>query len=481
MIKVVGLGPGSKDAVTMGTFEVLKNSTNVYFRTEIHPNVEYLKSLGIKFESYDYKYESLESFDEVYEDIAKDLIEKHKKYGDIVYAVPGHPLVAEKSVSNLIELCKKENIEIDILPAISFIDALMESLKIDPISGIKVIDAFDMENQILDKRLGTIITQVYNKFIASEVKLKLLEYYSDDMEIYFVRAAGVKELESIRKIHIYELDRQDDIDHLTSIYVPKNLEGTKDFHDLLNVMETLRGEDGCPWDREQDHKSLKRYLIEECYEVLEAIDEEDEDKLIEELGDVLLQVVFHAQIGKEDGYFNINDVIKGICNKLIYRHPHVFGEAEVSNSKEVLVNWDDLKKKEKGLETYTEELKHIPKNLPALLRAEKVQKKASKVGFDWKDVKPALDKIIEELKEVKEVYNSKNKGKIIEEVGDLIFSCVNVARFLDIDPEDALNYTIDKFISRFEYIEKKAKEIGTKLTDMSLEDMDKLWEMSKKI
>lgn len=481
MIKVVGLGPGSKDAVTMGTFEVLKNSTNVYFRTEIHPNVEYLKSLGIKFESYDYKYESLESFDEVYEDIAKDLIEKHKKYGDIVYAVPGHPLVAEKSVSNLIELCKKENIEIDILPAISFIDALMESLKIDPISGIKVIDAFDMENQILDKRLGTIITQVYNKFIASEVKLKLLKYYSDDMEIYFVRAAGVKELESIRKIHIYELDRQDDIDHLTSIYVPKNLEGTKDFHDLLNVMETLRGEDGCPWDREQDHKSLKRYLIEECYEVLEAIDEEDEDKLIEELGDVLLQVVFHAQIGKEDGYFNINDVIKGICNKLIYRHPHVFGEAEVSNSKEVLVNWDDLKKKEKGLETYTEELKHIPKNLPALLRAEKVQKKASKVGFDWKDVKPALDKIIEELKEVKEVYNSKNKGKIIEEVGDLIFSCVNVARFLDIDPEDALNYTIDKFISRFEYIEKKAKEIGTKLTDMSLEDMDKLWEMSKKI
>ncbi|KYH28639.1 nucleoside triphosphate pyrophosphohydrolase [Clostridium colicanis] len=481
MIKVVGLGPGSKDAVTMGTFEVLKNSTNVYFRTEIHPNVEYLKSLGIKFESYDYKYESLESFDEVYEDIAKDLIEKHKKYGDIVYAVPGHPLVAEKSVSNLIELCKKENIEIDILPAISFIDALMESLKIDPISGIKVIDAFDMENQILDKRLGTIITQVYNKFIASEVKLKLLEYYSDDMEIYFVRAAGVKELESIRKIHIYELDRQDDIDHLTSIYVPKNLEGTKDFHDLLNVMETLRGEDGCPWDREQDHKSLKRYLIEECYEVLEAIDEEDEDKLIEELGDVLLQVVFHAQIGKEDGYFNINDVIKGICNKLIYRHPHVFGEAEVSNSKEVLVNWDDLKKKEKGLETYTEELKYIPKNLPALLRAEKVQKKASKVGFDWKDVKPALDKIIEELKEVKEVYNSKNKGKIIEEVGDLIFSCVNVARFLDIDPEDALNYTIDKFISRFEYIEKKAKEIGTKLTDMSLEDMDKLWEMSKKI
>lgn len=479
MIKVVGLGPGSKEAITMGTFEILKNSNNVYFRTEIHPNVEYLKELGVKFQSYDNNYENSNSFDEVYESIAKNLIEKHKEVGDIVYAVPGHPLVAEKSVSILIELCKSENIEVEILPAISFIDAMMESLKIDPISGIKVIDAFDMENQVLDKRLGTLVTQVYNKFIASEVKLRLLEYYNDDMEIYFVRAAGVKELESVRKIHIYELDRQEDIDHLTSIYIPKNLETTKDFYDLLYVMDILRGEEGCPWDREQDHKSLKRYLIEECYEVLEAIDEENEDKLIEELGDVLLQVVFHAQIGKEEGYFNINDVIKGICNKLIERHPHVFGEVNVSNSEEVLANWDDIKKKEKGFETYTAELKHIPKNFPALIRAEKVQKKAGKVGFDWNDAKPALEKIIEEANEVEQVYKSQNKEKIIEEVGDLIFSCVNVARLLDIDPENALNYTIDKFISRFHYIEEKSKEMGRKLTEMSLEEMDQLWEMSK--
>lgn len=480
MIKVVGLGPGSKEAITMGTFEILKNSSNVYFRTKIHPNVEYLEGLGIKFQSYDNNYESSSSFDEVYESIAESLIEKHKEVGDIVYAVPGHPLVAEKSVGILIELCKKENIEVEILPAISFIDAMMESLKIDPIRGIKVIDAFDMENQVLDKRLGTVVTQVYNKFIASEVKLRLLEYYSDDMEIYFVRAAGVKELESVRKIRIYELDRQEDIDHLTSIYIPKSLESTKDFYDLLHVMDTLRGEEGCPWDREQDHKSLKRYLIEECYEVLEAIDEEDEDKLIEELGDVLLQVVFHAQIGKEEGYFNINDVIKGICNKLIERHPHVFGEVNISNSEEVLANWDDIKKKEKGFETYTEELKHIPKNLPALIRAEKVQKKAGKVGFDWNDAKPALEKVIEEANEVEQVYKSQNKEKIIEEVGDLIFSCVNVARLLDIDPEDALNYTIDKFISRFHYIEVKSKEMGKKLTEMSLQEMDRLWEMSKK-
>lgn len=479
MIRIVGLGPGSKEAITIGTFQLLKNSENVFFRTEIHPNVEYLRELGVKFSTYDNKYENLDSFDMVYEEIAKDLIQRHKTLGDIVYAVPGHPMVAEKSVSILIELCKNENVDIEILPAISFVDAIMESLKIDPINGVKIIDAFDIQNQILDKRVGTIITQVYNKFIASEVKLRLMEYFNDNMEIYFIRAAGVRELESIRKIYLYELDRQEDIDHLTSIYIPKNLDSSKDLYDLLEIMDVLRGEGGCPWDREQTHESLKRYLIEECYEVIEAIDEQDETKLIEELGDVLLQVVFHSQIGKEDGYFNIGDVIKGICIKLIERHPHVFGKVKVSGSDEVLSNWDEIKKKEKGLETYTDELKHVARSLPALIRSEKVQKKAAKVGFDWEDAAPALEKVIEECDEVKQVYKAQNREKIVEEVGDLIFSTVNVARLLDIDPEVALNYTIDKFINRFSYIEQQSLEMGKKITDMTLEEMDKLWEMSK--
>lgn len=479
MIRIVGLGPGSKEAITMGTFSLLKDSDNVFFRTEIHPNVEYLREAGVKFKTYDNSYETLNNFDDVYEAIAKDLVNKHKELGDLVYAVPGHPLIAEKSVNILINLCEKENIDIDIFPAISFVDAMMESLRIDPINGVKIIDAFDINNQILDKRLGTIVTQVYNKFIASEVKLRLLEYFNDDMEIYFIRAAGVKELESIRKIHLYELDRQEDIDHLTSIYIPKALEAAKDFHDLLDIMEVLRGDDGCPWDREQSHESLKKYLIEECYEVIEAIDEQDEDKIIEELGDVLLQVVFHAQIGKEEGYFDISDIIKGICTKLIERHPHVFGKVKVGSSDEVLVNWDEIKRKEKALETYTDELKHVARSLPSLMRAEKIQKKAAKVGFDWNDAKPALDKIIEECNEVKQVYKSQNKEKILEEVGDLIFSTINVSRLLDIDPEVALNYTIDKFINRFSYIEQNSIKLGKKLTDMSLEEMNKFWEMSK--
>jgi tetrapyrrole methylase family protein/MazG family protein len=480
MIKIVGLGPGAKDAITLGTLEVLKSGSKVFLRTYKHPNVDFLRELGINFKTYDDKYDTLESFDEVYSTIAQELMKEQGEHKDIVYAVPGHPLVAEKSVSNLINLCEAQGVEYKIYPAVSFIDVIMESLKLDPVEGLKLIDAFDIKNQILDKRVGTIITQVYNKFIASEVKLALTEYYRDDTEIYFIRAAGVKEEESIRKIPLYDLDRQEDIDHLTSVFVPKDLDNTIDFNDFLRIMDTLRGEDGCPWDKEQTHESLKRYLIEECYEVLEAVDAKDEDMLVEELGDVLLQVVFHAQIGKEEGYFDIKDVIKGVSNKMIERHPHIFGKVKVENSEEVLANWDEIKKKEKGFETFTEELRHVPKNLPALMRAEKVQAKAKKAGFDWDKVEDALDKVLEEFEEVKNVYKSKNKARILEELGDLVFSAVNVCRFLDIEPENALNYTIDKFINRFEYIEKTALSKGMKLPEMTLEQMDFLWEEAKK-
>lgn len=479
MLKIMGLGPGAYEALTIGALKELKNNKNIYFRTEKHPTVDFLKDEGIKFESYDHAYEKYDSFDDVYKYIAEDLITKIKDDEDLIYAVPGHPLVAEKSVVNLIELCKENNIQYEVLPAVSFVDAMMEALQVDPIEGVKIIDAFDMKNQILDKRVGTIITQVYNNFIASEVKLRLLEGYEDDTEIIFVRAAGVEGLESIRKIPLYELDWQEDIDYLTSIYIPKDLGNKKDFQDLLDIIEILRNPGGCPWDREQTHESLKSALLEECYEVIDAIENEDEDALIEELGDVLLQVVFHASIGKEDGYFDIMDVIGGISNKMINRHPHVFGNEEANTSEQVLVNWDEIKKEEKGIKTLTEEMQNIAKSLPATTRAYKVQKKAKKVGFDWDDVNCAMDKVKEELNEIKEVYNCEDKSIIEGEVGDLLFACINVARFLEVDGELALDKTIKKFIKRFSYIENEAIKNNKNLKDMTLEEMDKLWEEAK--
>ena len=479
MLKIMGLGPGAYEALTIGALKELKNNKNIYFRTEKHPTVDFLKDEGIKFESYDHAYEKYDSFDDVYKYIAEDLITKIKDDEDLIYAVPGHPLVAEKSVINLIELCKENNIQYEVLPAVSFVDAMMEALQVDPIEGVKIIDAFDMKNQILDKRVGTIITQVYNNFIASEVKLRLLEGYEDDTEIIFVRAAGVEGLESIRKIPLYELDWQEDIDYLTSIYIPKDLGNKKDFQNLLDIIETLRNPGGCPWDREQTHESLKSALLEECYEVIDAIENEDEDALIEELGDVLLQVVFHASIGKEDGYFDIMDVIGGISNKMINRHPHVFGNEKANTSEQVLVNWDEIKKEEKGIKTLTEEMQNIAKSLPATTRAYKVQKKAKKVGFDWDDVNCAMDKVKEELNEIKEVYNCEDKSIIEGEVGDLLFACINVARFLEVDGELALDKTIKKFIKRFSYIENEAIKNNKNLKDMTLEEMDKLWEEAK--
>ncbi|WP_298846353.1 nucleoside triphosphate pyrophosphohydrolase [Clostridium sp.] len=481
MIKVVGLGPGSIESLTIGTIEILKNSKNIYLRTEKHPTVDYLKTLGIEFETYDNRYEENNNFDDVYRSIAEDLIDKHKLYGEIIYGVPGHPLVAETSVKLLIELCEKNKIEIEIFPAVSFIDAVIQSLKLDPIEGLKIIDAFDIENQVLDKRVGLLITQVYSLSIASDVKLALLEYYDAEMEIYFVRAAGIKDLESIRKINLYELDRQKDIDYLTSIYIPKNTDATKDFYDLIKVVDTLRDENGCEWDRQQTHETLKKCLIEECYEVLEAIDQKDEDNIIEELGDVLLQVIFHAKIGKEEGYFNINDVIRGITNKMINRHPHIFKSLESKTIKQGLESWENIKSKEKPFNSYTDQLKHIPKDLPGLMKADKVQQKASKIGFDFECVEDAMEKVIEELREVKDVYKGDNRAKILEEVGDLVFSTVNIARLLDIDPEFAVNYSIDKFINRFRYIEENARSKGVDLKHMSLADMDELWNKSKSL
>lgn len=249
-------------------------------------------------------------------------------------------------------------------------------------------------------------------------------------------------------------------------------------NDLVRIMEILRAPDGCMWDQAQDHHSIRQNFIEETYEACEAIDDNDTDHLKEELGDVLLQVVFHTQMEKEKGVFDLNDVADGVCKKLIFRHPHIFGDVKVGSTDEILSNWDDLKRKEKKQETDTSTLESVSKSLPSLIRAQKLQKKAAKVGFDWPDVSGALDKVEEELAEVRAAIGG--NGDIEEEIGDLIFAVTNVSRFVKVDSERAAEKTCNKFVRRFADMEKQAAAEGKNLSDLTLSELDALWDKAKK-
>ena len=248
--------------------------------------------------------------------------------------------------------------------------------------------------------------------------------------------------------------------------------------DLVEIVKLLRSPGGCPWDREQTHASIRRDLLEESYEVAEAIDEGSPEHLREELGDLLLQVVFHAVLAQEDGQFDLDAVADGVCKKLIYRHPHVFGDVTVGSTGEVLKNWEELKKKEKHQASQADAVDAVARSLPALWRAEKVQKKAAKVGFDWPDVSGALDKVAEETAELKAAMEG--DGDPEDEFGDLLFAAVNVGRFLKLDPEKSLTAATDKFAARFRRVEQAARDQGKELNDMTLAEMDALWDQVKK-
>lgn len=251
------------------------------------------------------------------------------------------------------------------------------------------------------------------------------------------------------------------------------------FEEFVGIIETLRGENGCPWDREQTHESLKNCMIEEAYEVVDGIDQctrlGSYESLCEELGDVLLQVVMHSVIAKEEEKFSMEDVIHGVANKMVYRHPHVFGTAKLESSEEVLMNWEELKKKEKKENSIAEGMKKVPRAMPATMRAEKIQKKAAKVGFDFENYEQALSKVYEELKELELARSSEGQCRIDEEFGDLVFSVVNLSRFLKLNVENSLTNATDKFINRFEDVENLAVSEGQHLKEMSIDELNALW------
>lgn len=487
-IDIVGLGPGSPGQMTLETLRLLKNASPNFFRTKIHPVMDFILEEGISYESFDCFYEAEDSFEAVYENIVNKLMEVVKTAENIVYAVPGNPLFGEKTVEKLIESAKKEGISYRIYPGVSFVDVTLNALEEDPIHGVKIMDAFDCRKNPPDPRVGVLVTQVYDQHMASELKLELMEIYDPEKKVILLINSGIPNEEISQEICLYELDRIQTINHLTSLYIPAENEAYLGFGGTIEMMRTLRSKEGCSWDRAQTHESLKSYLLEESYEVLEAIDNEDWENLAEELGDVLFQIVFHAEIAGEAGRFNINQVINGINEKMIRRHPHVFIDKAEFNPEEIETNWEAIKRIEKGetgpkneVENHqlSSEMKKIPKTFPALMEAYKVQKKAAKVGFDWRNAQSALEKVDEETAELRAAISENKPEMIAEELGDLLFSVVNVARLLKIQPEIVLRNATQKFIRRFEKMEKVAGQEKKSLTDYTFDQFEDAWNQVK--
>ncbi|MRG88181.1 bifunctional methyltransferase/pyrophosphohydrolase YabN [Salinibacillus xinjiangensis] len=480
VITIFGLGAGDIDQISLGVYRTLTSSkAAIYTRTLDHPVIQSLMNEGVNFQSFDEVYGQHQDFESVYDQIAETLIQAAQQQS-IIYTVPGHPMLAERTVQLLLEAEQRDaNLKVHIGHGQSYLDSLFTALSIDPVEGFQFVDATSFQRFDLKYGQHIIFTQVYDEMIASEVKLTLMEDLPDDYEVTVVHAAG-SDSEWMKKVPLYELDRKVPISNLISVYVPpvpKELRNHQ-FERLREVIAILRGPNGCPWDLEQTHESLRPFLIEEAYEVIEAINDQNDDKVAEELGDVLLQIMLHGQIGEEEGFYSVDDIIQSITDKMIRRHPHVFGNANLESSDAVIQSWEEIKQEEQG-DQPSSVLDGIEKSLPALLTALELQKKAAKVGFDWKEKTPIMNKIKEEIKEFEEAIENQSVTNSEKEFGDLLFAIVNLGRHEKINPEIALGRTNQKFKSRFQYIEKRAAENKKSLKDMSLSEMDRYWEEAK--
>ncbi|MDI2585685.1 nucleoside triphosphate pyrophosphohydrolase [Psychrobacillus sp. NEAU-3TGS] len=480
-ITIIGLGASDLDQLPLGIYKKLKAAEHLYVRTEQHPVLQELKSEGLSWTSFDTIYEENDQFETVYEEIVQTLL-KLANETSVTYAVPGHPLVAEQTVQLLIESERKGNANIRIEGGQSFLDPIFAALRIDPIEGFQLLDGTSFKRDDVQMGSHVLIGQVYDAFSASEVKLTLMEKYPDDYEVTIVTAAGSTQ-EKLTKVPLYELDHVMELDNLTTLYIPPIQEQEKrlkEWQTLRQIVADLRGPNGCPWDKEQTHATLKKYAVEEVYELLQAIDEEDDDHIVEELGDVLLQVFLHAQIGEDSGYFNMEDVLNSISDKMIRRHPHVFGEVTANSTEDVMRNWQQIKAEEKNSDEESL-LDGEMRSDSSLLTSFNYQKKVAKAGFDWPDVSGAWDKFSEELAEWKEELQSGTKDTQVDELGDVLFTIVNLARFYGISPEQAMIQANEKFKRRFQFIESSVKKGKGKFSEYNLEELDNFWNEAKKL
>jgi tetrapyrrole methylase family protein/MazG family protein len=475
-ITIIGLGPGDPNLLTRAAWEGLKAAEQLWFRTQEHPTVA---ALGLETVlSFDHLYQQAESFDQVYHQIADKIVSQAEAGKPIVYAVPGDPTVGEASIGHILEQAEGRQIPIEIIHGVSFVEPCLAILGLDGLDGLMLVDALDVaasHHPPVSPDVPVLVGQVYSKMVAGDVKLTLMNQYPDDYLVILIHAAGT-EGALVEETPLHSLDHSDHIATLTSLFIPA-MERASSFEAFQETVAHLRAPDGCPWDREQTYQSLRQHLLEETYETLQAIDDNDLPALREELGDLLLQVVLQAQIATEEGEFRMADVIANIQEKLIRRHPHVFGTIAVDGVDQVLQNWETLKqaeRTEKGSQGGL--LEGVPEALPALTQAFEIQARAARVGFDWHDIQGVLESLCAEVEELKQADSSENQ---VDELGDLLFSTVNVARWLEIDPEAALRKAAARFRTRFGFIEDELAKEGRSVSELSLEEMDEMWDRSK--
>lgn len=479
-ITLLGLGPGDPGLLTRQVWDVLQSVSEIYLRTRQHPTVSSLPP-HLTLHSFDHLYETADQFEQVYEQIIQQILELGQRPEGVIYAVPGDPFVAEATCPEIARRARARGIPVRTLAGISFLEPTWSALGLDPFPRLTLADAFELasaHHPPFPPDFPALIAQIHSRHMASEVKLTLMAHYPDEHPVKLVHGAGT-DAELVEDLPLYEIDRSPHTGLLTSLYVPPLARYTS-FESFQEVVARLRAPDGCPWDRKQTHHTLRPYLIEEAYEALDALDSEDPAKLAEEMGDLLFQIVIHAQIAAEDGEFTMADIVQGISTKLIRRHPHVFGDVKVEGVEGVLVNWEKLKAEERAAkgESAKSLLDGVPKAFPALAQSAAYQQRAARVGFDWPDVEGVFDKIAEELEEIRTAPDAVARAA---EIGDLLFVITHLANWYEVNPEDALRETNARFRQRFSHIENSARTLGCEVSELTVDEMNVLWDEAKRL
>jgi tetrapyrrole methylase family protein/MazG family protein len=479
-ITVLGLGPGDPGLLTRRAWQVLTSSPEIYLRTRKHPVVDSLPGT-IEIHSFDELYETSDTFEQVYEKIVQRVLELGKRAQGVVYAVPGHPYVAEATSPEIIRRAQAEQLPVRVVEGMSFLESAFTALEIDPYPRLALVDALELAASHVPSfptSYPALIAQIHSQTVAADLKLTLTSLYPDEHPVKLVHAAGTAQ-QCVENLALYEIDRSPHIGLLTALYLPP-LRADSSFEAFLEVVAHLRAPDGCPWDREQTHLTLRADLLEETYEALAALDAADPQGLREELGDLILLILLHTQIASDNGDFTIVDVLRSIHTKIIHRHPHVFGDVKAADAGAVLKNWERLKAEERASQGKSDAslLDGVSLALPALLQAEQYQKRARHVGFDWPDVSGVRAKLDEELNEVDAAVGQAEKSA---EIGDLLFAVVNLARWFHLDAESALREANARFHKRFSSIEAAARSQGRSVADLTLDEMEALWQQAKKV